>query len=102
MTMATKDQLPFTGAGTTKAAGAVSGGASGAHDFTQDPKDGAPKTGGGMVAESRPQQMGKDECNKESVIDGGKIPFPETEFKDAGIKGCGSIGNSSKPFKVKG
>lgn len=95
--MATKDQLPFAGAdGTTKA---VSGGASGAHDFTEDPKDGAPKTGGGFMAEDRPQKMGTDDTvNKESVIKGDG-PFPNVQFKDAGVQGTGSIGNSAKPFK---
>lgn len=97
----TKDQLPFaTASGTVKN---PTGGASGAHDFTQDPKDGAPKTGGGFVPESRPQQSGTDDTiNKESVIDGGKLPFPETKFQDAGVRGCGSIGDASKPFKLKG
>lgn len=99
MTLATKDQLPF-GTGATKA---VSGGASGAHDFTQEPSSPSGGAGPGVIAEDRPQQMGKDDTvNKDSVIEGGKLPFPETEFKDAGIKGTGSIGNNSKPFKMKG
>lgn len=98
--MAKNDQLPFGNNGTTKA---VTGGASGAHDFTQDPKDGAPKTGGGFEAKSVPQKSGTDDTvNKESVIEGGKLPFPDTKFKDAGVKGCGSIGSSEKPFKLKG
>lgn len=96
--MATKDQLPFaTDSGTTKA---PSGGASGAHDFTEDPKDGAPKTGGGYLAEDRPQKMGTDDTvNSESEVDGGKYPFHEMKFADAGRAGCGSIGDSGKPFK---
>ena len=101
--MATKDQLPFAGAnGTTKEAGAAKGGASGAHDFTEDPKDGAPKTGGGFVPESRPQKMGNDLPAPDTVIEGGKLPFPETKYTDAGIRGTGTVGNSSKPFKLKG
>lgn len=98
--MASKDQLPFgNGSGATAP---VSGGASGAHDFTQDPSS-SKGSGPGNLLESRPQSTGKDETvNAESVIDGGKLPFPEVEFADAGIKGTGSIGNASKPFKLKG
>ncbi len=99
----TVDQLPFaTADGKTKA---VSGGSSGAHDFITDPKDGAPKTGGGfdVTQQNRPQQTGSDPVNKEDAIDGGKVEFPT--FPDpASTKGTGSIdgGSGHKPFKVKG
>lgn len=99
--MANKDQLPFaTGSGETKN---PSGGASGGHDFTLDPKDHAPKTGGGYLAKDRPQQMGEDDTvNKESEVPGGRLPFHETKFEDAGVKGTGSVGNSKRPFRVSG
>ncbi len=101
--MATKDQLPFGGGGTTAAQSPDGGkGGSGAHDFTEEPSS-STGTGPGDLLESRPQSAGKDDTiNKESVIEGGKLPFPETAFKDAGVRGCGSIdggGGNKTPFK---
>lgn len=98
----TVDQLPFaTADGKTKA---TSGGSSGAHDFITDPKDGAPKTGGGfdVTQQNRPQQSGSDPVNTEDAIEGGKLAFPT--FPDPAGKGCGSVdgGSGHKPFKVKG
>ncbi len=92
-----KDQLPFaTADGQTKV---VTGGASGGHDFTIDPEDNAPKTGGGWPMKDRPQPMGSDSVNPDDAIDGGKPAFPTTKIPD---QGTGSIGNAHRPFKVKG
>lgn len=92
--MAGKDQLPFGDKGT-------SGGSSGGHDFVTDPKSGAPATGGrDFTKESRPQKSGSDPVNPEDAIGGGKPAFPD--FPDPAGKGCGSIGNEKRPFKVKG
>ncbi len=76
------------------------GKASGAHDFTKDPKSGAPETGGrDFTKEARTEQT----SDKESTVDeasvpaGGKLPFSQIDKQ--GPDGVGTADKAPTPFK---
>lgn len=62
--------------------GATSAGPSeGGHDFIEDGKGSGPKTGGGfdVTKQNRPQKSGEPDFCKDSVPDGGRLPFPKID-----------------------
>jgi len=104
-------QPPFgNGDGATSSAGPSEGG----HDFVEDGKSPAPATGGGIdvAKQNRPQRMGEPDYDKDSVPEGGRLPFgsidahrftgtaggfPQDAPQEAGTK----VGEASgKPFKI--
>lgn len=78
---------------------------SGGHDFIEDPKSAAPATGGrDFTKESREQKDGDNGANADSIPEGGKDPFAQTDkvAKERYDVGTEVDAEVHKPFKLGG
>lgn len=77
--------------------GNVSGGSKGSNDFLTNPTGGGSKSGGrDFTKESREQKGGSPGCNPDSIPQGGKDPFSQTDPSGADMT---TPGTGRKPFK---